>query len=240
MLRTLICLAAVSLALSAGVAQADLLWNNMADFWEASRSAACTDAPDGYWGGAWYAEVADDFTVPDGPGWRLTEFHMIYHYFVSPPGDWLWLKFYEDNGQNMPADEPFKVLYYEQGEFEEVYTGYNWGGNWPQWEGIIPLDLSLPPGHYFVSGIPGVADQDYSYSPNATPDPRSESTAYLRSLEDGRPYPDQWTSAYDFYGDTKYEHFAFQLQGEVIPEPGAAFALGTVLLGVWAVRKKRV
>lgn len=184
--------------------------------------------------------AADDFTVPDGPGWNVQDLHS---FFTTGNGSGLpalgmrWIIWDDDpEAGSVPGDEVLSIL----------------GGDYDQTTGLASIDLSaigedvnLPPGDYwFTSQIIGEISffgQEFHMGSLA-----GEGTENFHWNNPGGGFgmPEGWLDAFgtingktgEPWSDTA--NLAFQIGGTIIPEPGSLLSL-LGLTTLFAARRRR-
>ncbi len=136
------CLAAIAMA---SVANAQILYDNGPPDGVNGYSNA-TDVPFGF-----FRYLLDDFVVPDGETWSITDFHWQHVWATAPngigPGTGLLMEFWNDNGNCTPV--PGAIATANVTNYSEVNTG-NVLFSRNVKESTVEFDkISLPAGHYW-------------------------------------------------------------------------------------------
>ncbi|MFY9235437.1 MAG: PEP-CTERM sorting domain-containing protein [Fimbriimonadaceae bacterium] len=221
----------------AAVSNATVVWSNIdnkpadlmntADGWTASRA----NDPDF----VSYRCAADDFILTETT--RLTKL-TYYSVPISNPeilgGDW-----YIFNGDN-PGGPPGEVF---TGAFSQPLdradTGwFNAAFGENVWSNSLSMDLVLGPGHYFI-GFRTLQTFSNGGGKNGILTTRTaKGTARAQwnfeIMEDGSAFG-PWVTM-DVFNGVQDQEWAFEMEGEIVPEPATLAALGALLLGL---RRKR-
>ncbi len=136
------CLAAFAMA---SVANAQILYDNGLPNGTNGYSNATVNA----FGATRY--LLDDFTVPDGESWSITDFHWRHIWTTIPngigPGTGLELEFWNDNGNCTPV--PGAIATANVTNYTEVTTGAVYFSR-NEKESTVDFDkIKLPAGHYW-------------------------------------------------------------------------------------------
>ncbi len=157
--------------------------------------------------------VVDDFVVPAGPGWRVTD--LRFH--ILEDNDWSNGGFSEVfiHAGARPGNETYHATF----THERAASGQTGFGRRAYYYRVSGLDVSLEPGTYWI-GIrhPFASGGTSSYwvSSNGLPDGPGQ-MAYVKHPP-GTPDWVPWLST-----------TAFEIYGSVVPEPATGLALGALV-----------
>lgn len=188
--------------LAAAPAGAAVLWDNNIE-WDRGGAILI--------GGERRQRVVDDFVVPDGPGWRIESAR--FHLLIFPE--------YDDGGVSEiyfhSGDAPGNQVFSAVLPHERVLSGTNWSRGTGYYYSVSGLDLVLEPGVYWVGvlhplGQGGGSAPTAWYSSDGLPDGPRRPAHWSRPGEEGWLPWNDWT-------------VAFEIHGEVVPEPATSAAL---------------
>jgi hypothetical protein len=211
----------VALAALAGTAQADLLWDNG----DTDGSNGFSNLPsvfsDGTPASTW-RHVLDDFVVPAGETWAISDLHFYHIWNSTSPGfgTGLEMAIRQDN-----ANTPGAIIVpsINQTSYTEVPTGRTWFGLDEAGSSVEFDPILLGPGRYWFEAAVIKPAQ-----------PTSVSFWMVRTGVTGNP---AWVNYTDFNGLEPASNLFgsdfdlnFQLTGTVIPEPASALLLALAAL----------